>query len=278
MSEEVSRQHPVALTIAGSDPSGGAGIQADLKTFTVLGAYGAAVITALTAQSTRGVAGIHCVPADFVAQQIDVLASDLDVAATKTGMLHDRDTVLAVAGAVRRHDLHPLVVDPVMVATSGDVLLQDDAIAAYLSDLIPLTDVLTPNLEEAARLLEKPVARDEAEVLAQARSLLAVGCKAVVMKGGHGSGADALDVLVTADGEVLRLARPRLETPNTHGTGCTFSAAVAAGLAHGETVSRAVSQAKDFVHAALSAGVKLQLGHGAGPVDHIFGRHGQKGP
>lgn len=270
MSTEAPRQPPIALTIAGSDPSGGAGIQADLKTFTVLGVYGAAVITALTAQSTRGVTGIHRVPADFVAQQIDALASDLMVAATKTGMLHDRATVLAVAAAVRRHDLHPLVVDPVMVATSGDVLLEDDAIAAYLSDLIPLADLLTPNLEEAARLLEQPVARDEAQMLAQAQALVALGCKAVVMKGGHGTGPEALDLFVAAGGEVLRLARPRIDTPNTHGTGCTFSAAVAAGLARGETMSAAVASAKSFVHEALSAGKALQIGHGSGPVDHLF--------
>jgi len=269
---------PIALTIAGSDPSGGAGIQADLKTFTVLGVYGAAVITALTSQSTRGVKGIHRVPAAFVAQQIDVLADDLTVAATKTGMLHDRATVLAVAEAVRRHALHPLVVDPVMVATSGDVLLEDDAIAAYLSDLIPLTDVLTPNLGEAARLLERPVARDEDEMLDQARALQALGCKAVVMKGGHGTGPEALDLFLGPDGEVLRMAKPRIATPNTHGTGCTFSAALAAGLARGEPPPAAVSGAKEFVHAALEAGKELQIGHGSGPVDHLFCSPLQKGP
>lgn len=272
MSNASAGQVPIALTIAGSDPSGGAGIQADLKTFTALGVYGAAVITALTAQSTRGVEGIHAVPSEFVAQQIDVLARDLDVNATKTGMLHDRATVLAVAAAVRSHDLHPLVVDPVMVATSGDVLLEDDAIAAYLSDLIPLTDVLTPNLEEAARLLERPVARDEATMVEQAHALLALGCRAVVLKGGHGSGPRALDIYVGPDGEPVRLERERIATPNTHGTGCTFSAAIAAALAQGKAPEKAVAEAKDFVHGALSAGKELHIGHGAGPVDHLFRR------
>ena len=269
---------PIALTIAGSDPSGGAGIQADLKTFTVLGVYGAAVITALTAQSTRGVAAIHRVPAAFVAQQIDVLADDLSVGATKTGMLHDRATVLATAEAVRRHSLHPLVVDPVMVATSGDVLLEDDAIAAYLSDLIPLADVLTPNLEEAARLTGRPVARDEEQMLEQAQALQGLGCKTVVMKGGHCTGAQATDVFLGVDGQVLRLTQPRVATPNTHGTGCTFSAAMTASLARGRTMPDAVSDAKAFVHGALMAGRQLHIGHGTGPVDHLFRSDRRKGP
>jgi hydroxymethylpyrimidine/phosphomethylpyrimidine kinase len=231
---------PVALTIAGSDSSGGAGIQADLKTFTALGVYGASVLTALTAQNTRGVSGILSVPPDFVAQQIAAVADDLDIGATKTGMLNDRATVLAVAAAVRRHGLKPLVVDPVMVATSGDLLLEQDAIAALREELIPLADLLTPNLAEAARLLGQGHAKDEAEMGAQAQALLRLGCKAVVVKGGHGAGAEAVDVLAEADGTVTRLALPRIDTPHTHGTGCTFSAAVTAFAGRGATGGEAV--------------------------------------
>lgn len=263
---------PVALTIAGSDPSGGAGIQADLKTFTVLGVYGAAVITALTVQSTQGVAGVMAVPPDFVTQQIDWLAADMRPAAIKTGMLNDAATVKAVAAAVRRHELHPLIVDPVMVATSGDVLLQEDAIAAVRDELVPLADLVTPNLAEAARLIDAPVATSEAEMTVQARALLDLGCTSVVVKGGHGTGDDAADIFMEQNGEASRLALPRIATRNTHGTGCTFSAAVAAHLARGGSMSAAVAGAKRYVHAALVAGAAMSVGKGNGPLDHIAAR------
>ena len=204
-------QTPVALTIAGSDSSGGAGIQADLKTFTVLGVYGASVLTALTAQNTRGVAAILPVPPEFVTQQIDAVAGDLRIAAVKTGMLNDRATVLAVVEGVRRHRLGPLVVDPVMVATSGDMLLQPDAIEAVRGELLPLADIVTPNLAEAARLLDRSPAEDEAGMLAQAQALLALGPKAVLLKGGHGEGIDAVDILVARGRAPVRLALPRIE-------------------------------------------------------------------
>ena len=258
-------QTPVALTIAGSDSSGGAGIQADLKTFTALGVYGASVLTALTAQNTRGVTAILPVPAAFVTQQIDAVASDLRIAAVKTGMLNDRATVLAVVAGVRRHALRPLVVDPVMVATSGDMLLHPDAVEAVRRDLLPLADIITPNLPEAARLLDLPVAADEPEMEAQARALLALGPKAVLLKGGHGKASDAVDILVTRDAAPLRLALPRIDTANTHGTGCTLSAAIAAGLARGESLGDAVASAKRFVHAALAAGRDLKIGQWVGP-------------
>jgi hydroxymethylpyrimidine/phosphomethylpyrimidine kinase len=266
MSKDAKRP-PIALTIAGSDSSGGAGIQADLKTFTVLGVYGASVITALTAQSTQGVAGIFPVPPEFVAEQIAAVASDLGVSAAKTGMLNDSGTVLAVAEAVRRHALYPLVVDPVMVATSGDSLMTEGMVAALREDLVPLADLLTPNLPEAARLLDSAPATDEAEMAAQAKGLLDLGCKAVVLKGGHGSGTEAVDIFMERGGEPLRLALPRIATRNTHGTGCTFSAAVAAWLARGESLQSAVAAAKRFVHEALQAGAGLSIGNGAGPVD-----------
>ncbi len=267
MTQDVAADRtPVALTIAGSDSSGGAGIQADLKTFTVLGVYGASVVTALTAQSTRGVSGILAVPPDFVRDQIDAVADDFAIGAVKTGMLNDRETVVAVVNALKHHELRPLVVDPVIVATSGDALLAPDAVQAMRDELIPHADILTPNLHEAARLLDQPVAKDEAGMLAQARALLRLGCKAVVIKGGHGEGAEAVDLLVEADA-VTRLALPRITTRNTHGTGCTFSAAIVANLAQGVPIKQAVSDAKRFVHEALQAGARLALGKGAGPVD-----------
>jgi hydroxymethylpyrimidine/phosphomethylpyrimidine kinase len=261
---------PIALTIAGSDSSGGAGIQADLKTFTVLGVYGASVLTALTAQNTRGVSAIHAVPPKFVAQQIDAVAADLKIGATKTGMLNDRATVLAVVEGVRRHALSPLVVDPVMVATSGDMLLEPDAVDAVRRELLPLADVITPNLAEAARLLGATAAASVDEMETQARALLALGPKAVLLKGGHGDGAEAVDVLVMRDAAPMHFALGRIATPNTHGTGCTMSAAIAAYLAKGESLADAVQGAKRFVHAALVAGAALKIGGGAGPVDHLF--------
>jgi hydroxymethylpyrimidine/phosphomethylpyrimidine kinase len=269
MTQDAVTRVPAALTIAGSDPSGGAGIQADLKTFTVLGVYGASVLTALTAQSTQGVTGILSVPPAFVTLQIATLADDLDIRAVKTGMLNDRATVAAVAEAVRSFRLAPLVVDPVMVATSGDLLLEPGAVDALRNELIPLADVLTPNLAEAARLLDVPVAANEAEMEAQATRLLDLGCKAVVLKGGHGDGAEAIDVLLQRGGAPKRLELPRIATRNTHGTGCTFAAALTAYLVRGETIESAAAQAKRFVHAALQSGALLAVGHGAGPVDHL---------
>jgi hydroxymethylpyrimidine/phosphomethylpyrimidine kinase len=258
---------PIALTIAGSDPSGGAGIQADLKTFAAFKVYGAAVLTALTAQNTRGVDGVMGVPPEFIAQQIASVASDLKVSAVKTGMLGDTATVKAVASAIERHGLHPLVVDPVMVATSGDVLLSPDAIAAVRSILLPLADLLTPNLHEAARLTGEEVAVAPDQMAAQGAQLLALGAKAVLVKGGHGNGGNAVDVLVTPSGS-RTYSSPRIDTRNTHGTGCTLSAAVAAGLARGIDLETAVDHAKAFVWQGLLAGRSLNVGSGNGPLDH----------
>lgn len=257
---------PIALTIAGSDPSGGAGIQADLKTFAAFDVYGAAVLTALTAQNTCGVDGVLAVPADFIAKQIASVASDLEIRAVKTGMLGDAATVVAVAEALLRHKLTPIVVDPVMVATSGDVLLTPDAVVAVRGQLLPLADVITPNLHEAAILSDSPIARDVSEMALQGKALLASGCKAVLVKGGHGDG-DATDILVTTD-EVRPFTRARLDTRHTHGTGCTLSAGITAALALGMPLERAVEQAKTFVWHALQAGRDLQVGQGNGPLDH----------
>jgi len=260
---------PVALTIAGSDSGGGAGIQADLKTFSALGVYGASVITALTAQNTRGVSAVHSVPPEFVSAQIEAVATDLAIAAVKTGMLNDGATVRAVCEGVRRYALHPLVVDPVMVATSGDLLLADDAVDAVRRELLPLADLATPNLPEAARLLDCEIAHDEDAMLAQGEALLQFGSRAVLIKGGHADGSEAVDFLVTRDAPPVRMSLPRLQTSNTHGTGCTLAAAIVAALTRGESLVNAVETAKQFVHEALASGAGLRIGHGAGPVDHL---------
>lgn len=268
-SQMTIRSTPIALTIAGSDSSGGAGIQADLKTFSAFGVYGASVVTALTAQSTRGVDGVMVVPPDFVTAQIRSVATDLVVSATKTGMLGNQATVVAVAEAILAHRLAPLVVDPVMVATSGDPLLAPDAVAAVRERLVPLADLLTPNLAEAARLLDRAQAEDEAGARRQAEALLRLGAKAVLVKGGHGSGGEAVDVLATPAG-VHRFARPRLDTRHTHGTGCTLAAAITALLAMGVPLVEAVDRAKHYLWQALAAGRTLGVGGGAGPVDHLY--------
>ena len=212
MVEAPTKTTPIALTVAGSDSSGGAGIQADLKTFTALGVYGASVITAITAQNTQGVQGVLTLPPDIIAAQMAAVASDLAVGAIKTGMLADRTTVETVADGLASFPGVPLVIDPVMVATSGDVLLDPDAVDAVRTRLFPLATVVTPNLHEAARLAEVPVARSLDEMEAQARSLLALGAKAVLIKGGHGETPDATDILVFEAGS-LRFAAPRIATP-----------------------------------------------------------------
>lgn len=259
---------PVALTVAGSDSGAGAGIQADLKTFAALGVYGASVITALTAQNTNGVTGIHDVPADFVAAQLDAVFGDLDVKAVKIGMVSRRDIIDTIVKGLDLWKPRNIVLDPVMVATSGDRLLSPDAIDALRIKLFPRASIVTPNLLEAAALLEAPVATSESEAEAQGRRLLELGCPAVLIKGGHGNGAESIDFLVTKD-SVVRLAALRVETKNTHGTGCTLSSAIAAGLAKGENLEEAVRNAKTYVTAAIAAADRLGVGHGHGPVHHF---------
>ena len=259
---------PIALTIAGSDSSGGAGIQADLKTFAALGVYGASVIAALTAQNTQGVTAIHDVPADFIAAQIDAVFADLDVRAVKIGMLSQVAAIAAVAEGLDRHAAHNVVLDPVMVATSGGRLLAAGAVEALRTRLIPRALVITPNLAEAAALLDAPLARDEADMAKQARALLALGAQAVLIKGGHGTGAESVDLLVDAGG-VTRLAARRIATRNTHGTGCTLSSAIAAGLAKGLDLKAAARAAKDYVTDAIAGADTLEVGHGHGPLHHF---------
>ena len=263
------KTRPIALTIAGSDSSGGAGIQADLKTFSALGVYGASVITALTAQNTVGVQGVHPIPAAFVAAQLESVFADLDVAAAKTGMLATADIIAAVANAMTADRAVPLVVDPVMVATSGDALIDADAVDVLKRKLFPLATLVTPNLPEAAALTGQSLARNRADMSRQAYALRNMGCRAVLLKGGHGTGEEACDLLCDEDREAW-LCRPRLETRNTHGTGCTLSAAIAAELAAGRPLGTPTSHAKDYLWAALDAARHMQIGRGHGPVDHLY--------
>jgi hydroxymethylpyrimidine/phosphomethylpyrimidine kinase len=259
---------PIALTVAGSDSSGGAGIQADLKTFAALGVYGASVITALTAQNTAGVSAIHDVPAEFVTAQIDSVFSDLDVNAVKIGMVAQAATIDAIAAGLARWSPKHVVLDPVMVATSGDRLLPEEAVAALSMKLIPRASLITPNLAEAAALLDEPVAETEAEIESQGKRLLQMRCPAVLIKGGHGKGAESIDYLITAGG-IAAFAAPRIATRNTHGTGCSLSSAIAAGLAKGAEMETAVRNAKAWVSAAIAAADRLGVGHGHGPIHHF---------
>jgi hydroxymethylpyrimidine/phosphomethylpyrimidine kinase len=258
----------IAVTIAGSDSGGGAGIQADLKTFSALGVYGASIVTALTAQNTCGVSGIHDVPPDFVRAQIEAVFSDLAVNAVKIGMLSKTAVIEAVAAELDGRGPMPVVLDPVMIATSGDRLLDSSASGALETVLIPLATLITPNLAEAAVLSGEEPAETEAAMRRQGETLLRRGARAVLMKGGHGAGVDSTDLLITHD-DVLRLPARRIDTRNTHGTGCTLSAAIAAGFAKGLDLPTAVKRAKVYLTGALEASERLKIGHGHGPVHHF---------
>ncbi|RTG97162.1 bifunctional hydroxymethylpyrimidine kinase/phosphomethylpyrimidine kinase [Thermus scotoductus] len=254
----------VALTIAGSDSGGGAGVQADLKTFFRFGVYGASALTLVTAQNTLGVQRVHLLPPELVYAQIQSVAEDLPVHAAKTGALGSGEIVAAVAEAVARFGLRPLVVDPVMVAKGGDPLLAEEAVAALKKRLFPLADLITPNRLEAEALLGRPI-RTLEEAKEAAQALLALGPKAVLLKGGHLEGEEAVDLLATREG-VQAYAAPRVATRNTHGTGCTLSAAIAALLALGKPLAEAVAEAKAYLTRALKTAPPL--GHGHGPLNH----------
>jgi len=261
------QESAIALTIAGSDSSGGAGIQADLKTFSALGVYGASVITALTAQNTQGVQDVHAVPPDFVAAQMRSVLADLDIRAVKIGMLANAAIVAAVAEGLADFK-GPVVLDPVMVATSGDPLIDAQAVETLRARLLPRADLITPNLPEAAQLADRPIARNEGEMEAQAHVILQLGAKAVLVKGGHSEGPEAVDLLVTPGGS-LRLRASRIVTKNTHGTGCTLSSAIAAELAKGAALPAACHAAKAYLHGAIAASERLEIGQGHGPVHHF---------
>ena len=261
---------PNVLSIAGSDPSGGAGIQADLKTFAALGCHGMAAITALTAQNTRRVSAVHLPPADFVREQIAMVFADIEVAAVKIGMLGSAAIVAAVADALAPYPDVPVVLDPVLVSTSGATLGDDDVIAAMRTRLFPCARLITPNLAEAARLAGIAAPASRAEMEAAAHILRGAGSAAWLVKGGHSTSAGADDALLDDDG-LLWLEARRVATRNTHGTGCTLSSAIAAGLARGAPLRAAVAQAKAFLSAALAGADRLSVGKGAGPVDHFAG-------
>jgi len=258
---------PVAMTIAGSDSGGGAGIQADLKTFAALGVHGTSALTAITAQNTQGVTDILELPLSLIREQIDVVVDDIGVQAAKTGMLSSAAIIETVAEAIVRHQIRNLVVDPVMVAKGGAKLLRDDAVAALRARLVPLAAVLTPNLPEASVLLGRRVESLE-ERRQAARDLVAMGARAVVVKGGHAEG-DVTDVFFDGS-DIVELAGERIATANTHGSGCVFSAAITAGLARGAEPLAAVREAKSFITRAIAEAI--EIGHGHGPVNPMFGR------
>ncbi len=267
MNQAFEFEYPRVLSIAGSDSGGGAGIQADLKTFAALGCYGTTAITALTAQNTLGVRAIHGVPPAMLTDQIDAVVEDIGVHAVKIGMLHSPEIVRAVAQAIDRHALQNVVLDPVMVATSGAVLIDNPAIAALVSELFWRTALVTPNLDEAALLVGRPLDSEHAMEIA-AGELLAKGARAVLLKGGHLPGDLVSDLLMSQNGQPHWMRAPRIPSANTHGTGCTLSSAIAAHLALGQPLLAAVEASRSYVRAALEAGARVRTGAGSGPLNH----------
>ncbi|EML1934558.1 bifunctional hydroxymethylpyrimidine kinase/phosphomethylpyrimidine kinase [Providencia vermicola] len=257
-----------ALTIAGTDPSGGAGIQADLKTFSALGAYGTSVMTALVAQNTRGVQSVHELPDTFVAAQLASVLSDVRIDSAKIGMLFNQEVIAVVAQALKQYHIPHIVLDTVMIAKSGDPLLLPDAIDAMRRELLPLVSLITPNLPEAAALLDEQVAKTEAQMLSQGHRLLEMGCQAVLMKGGHLTDSESPDWLITPEGE-WRFTSPRVNTRHTHGTGCTLSAALAALRPRFANWQQTIPEAKAYLQAALEHADSLEVGEGIGPVHHF---------
>ena len=263
-----SQVTPIALTIAGSDSGGGAGIQADVKTFSAIGVYGASVITALTAQNTVAVTAIHTAPPDMVEAQLHAVLDDLNVRAIKIGMLSSAEVIDVVSRVLQNHQHIPIVLDPVMVAKSGDKLLRSDALQALQSKLVPLAHVITPNLPEAALLLKTDEALSMADMREQVEDLIHLGAHAVLLKGGHLAGDVVVDVLRSPE-ENESFTHPKIQTANTHGTGCTLSAAIASRLAHGDSLLQAVTTAEHYLHQAILAADDLNVGKGHGPVHHF---------
>ncbi|WP_417430263.1 bifunctional hydroxymethylpyrimidine kinase/phosphomethylpyrimidine kinase [Kiloniella sp.] len=259
---------PIALTIAGSDSGGGAGIQADIKTMSALGVYAASVITALTAQNTCKVHSIFPVSTDFIQDQLYTVFEDLNVRAIKIGMLGTPDIIKSVAGVLKNYPQIPIVLDPVMVAKSGDKLLQDDAVASLIENLLPLAEIITPNLPEAAVLTGKKEPASIEEMKSMLSTLQAITPKAILLKGGHLGGNKSDDLLFDGQNEIC-LSSPRISTQNSHGTGCTLSAAIASGIAKGLTLLEAVNTAKEYLTAALRHADTLEVGKGHGPVHHF---------
>ena len=264
-----TQRYARVLTIAGSDSGGGAGIQADLKTFAALGCYGMSAITALTAQNTRGVSGIHAVPPTFLKAQLQAVIEDIGVDAVKLGMLHAPEVVEVMAWAIDHYRLPNVVLDPVMVATSGDRLIAAETVERLVAELYPRTVLVTPNLDEAALLVGHAIADADA-LEGAAAELLAQGARGVLLKGGHLPGDEVVDLLALADGERHRFAASRIQSRNLHGTGCTLSSAIACGLALGKPLPEAVAHARDYVRGAMQAAVTVKVGEGHGPLNHGF--------
>ena len=263
------KTYPVVLTIAGSDSSGGAGIQADLKTMSSIGVFGTSAITAITAQNTCEVRAIQCIDPDIVRQQIEAVLDDLPCHTVKLGMLYARPTIDAIADCLAHYPLDHIVLDPVMVSTSGCRLIEEEAIEAVKSRLLPRATLVTPNIPEAEILSGLPVT-NEREMELAARRLFQIGCRAVLIKGGHLEGAESCDLLFTPQADPVRYTSPRIATRNTHGTGCTFSSAIASYLALGHDLPDAVAAAKTYLTRALEAGADVTIGHGHGAVNHLF--------
>jgi hydroxymethylpyrimidine/phosphomethylpyrimidine kinase len=264
------RQYCKVLTIAGSDSGGGAGIQADLKTFSAIGCYGMSVITALTAQNTQGVKAIHAVPPAFAVEQIDAVLSDIGADAIKIGMLYSPELIEAVAQELKKYGARKIVLDPVMVAQSGDKLLQDDAIEAIKTHLMPLADVVTPNIPEASVLCGMQLTQ-WGDIESAAETLAKYGSRSILIKGGHGDERKSNDLLfLSSEGRFVSLAADRIKTNNNHGTGCTLSSAIASYMAKGKDIEEAVQEAKTFMNQAIAAGAHYKIGHGHGPVHHFF--------
>lgn len=261
----------IALTIAGSDSSGGAGIQADIKTMSALGVYAASVITAITAQNTQGVSAIHDVPTPIVMAQIVAVLDDLKVQAIKIGMLSSVEIIQTVAQCIKRYNVAHCVLDPVMVAASGARLLSESAVEALIQALFPVAILITPNLPEAAALLHSTIASNEDEMIEQGKALLRLGAHAVLMKGGHGSSDESVDFLITPH-EVHRFCAMRIKTMNTHGTGCSLASAITSYLAQGQTLVEAVASAKIFITGAISHADMLNVGNGHGPIHHFYAK------
>ena len=261
-------RYPRLLTIAGSDSGGGAGIQADLKTFSALGCYGMSAITALTAQNTTGVRAIHAIPPQMLRDQIDAVIEDIGVDAVKIGMLHAPEIVQVVADAIDRHQLRQVILDPVMIATSGAVLIENEAVQALVQQLFPRVHLITPNLDEAGFLVGHSL-KNESDMESASNQLLGLGARAVLIKGGHLSGDTVADLFVNSQGHKWWLRAPRIHSPNTHGTGCTLSSAIAAHLALGDPIEQAIEKSHAYIRQALQAGAHVRTGSGSGPLNHI---------
>lgn len=268
--DKTMKKYRIALSIAGSDPSGGAGIQADLKTFSACGCYGATAIVAVVDENTVGVTGVHPVPVSFVTGQIKSVLDDIGADAIKIGMLHSSELIVAVRDTLSKYKIRNIVFDPVMVATSGDKLLQDEAITTLKNELIPFVRVITPNIPEAEILLGKKIATQE-DLPLVVKSLSVGGTVSVLLKAGHLSNEELTDVFYNAEtDEIIKLSSKRVHTKNTHGTGCTFSSAITAFLAHDKPLNESIRLAKEYINQTIVTGAAYEIGKGHGPVHHFF--------